>query len=109
MSKQMSENEKERLRIQALYKKVFLSPEGNEVLVDIVRSIGLFDSSHMPSTVDPNGRDSAYQNGMKEVGLRILSTIDFDLGCLIIKILLLFEPLSSIPIYFLFLFLFSLN
>jgi len=79
MSKQMSENEKERLRIQALYKKVFLSPEGNEVLVDIVRSIGLFDSSHMPSTVDPNGRDSAYQNGMKEVGLRILSTIDFDL------------------------------
>lgn len=54
------------------YKSVFMSPEGKEVLEDLLRFTGVNTPSFVPQQQDL----TAYNEGMRRVGIRILSMVE---------------------------------
>lgn len=56
------------------YRQVFSTPQGKEVLEDLMRFCGLGGEIHVPG--DPH--ETAYNAGKRRVGLRIASFLGFD-------------------------------
>jgi hypothetical protein len=63
-----------RYRISETYKSVFGSPDGELVLLDLMRRLGLFETSVVFGAED----EVLYREGRRSVALEILDLLRFD-------------------------------
>ena len=65
---------KKAIKTQAYYKQTFATPEGKEVLKDLLNSCGVLTTSFVPG--DPY--HTAYNEGRREIANRILAMVEAD-------------------------------
>jgi len=71
----LNKNAKKVVQMSKLYKDTFLVGSGKDVLADLCKAVGVFDSSFVAG----DSHRSAYNEGAKSSILRILRTINMDI------------------------------
>jgi len=87
LAKKLSEQAAKAVRSNTLYKQVFGTPEGEEVLKDLMKSAGVLSSTYVKGDI----HETLIREGERRLVLRILQTVEVDIE----KFKALYEEISE--------------